>query len=91
VVSLLEPNPDGTPRWFGGGRLLQYSDPAPIARELGTRLWGGGAFRRILVHWAGTRRDLPPRGEASRHRGRSPAPLRRHRPGPRSGRSLGRG
>ena len=61
--------PDGTPRWFGRRTPAQHADPDPVARELGTRLRGSGAFRRVPVHWTGTCRDLPSRGPASRHRG----------------------
>jgi hypothetical protein len=69
----------------------QHAGPAPVARELGTRLWGSGVFQRVPVHWAGARRDLTSRGLASRQSGRTPALQHRHRSRPRSGPSLGRG
>jgi hypothetical protein len=69
---------DGTPRWYGGGRLHD-SLTLPQLRARWTGGEGTSAERSggVPDHCPGTHRDLPARDAAGDRRGGSPAQVRR--------------
>ena len=83
---------DGTPRWYGGGRLHDSLTLPRLRTAWARRQPGaGGTFRRVPVHCAGTHRDLPGRCPAYRLRDGTRAPLHRGGSAPRCGCRVGGG
>ena len=84
--------PDGTPLWYGGGRLAAGLT-LPRLRDRWNRAPGGsgGTFRSAAVHCPGTGRDLPARGPPGQGRRGTHPPLRHDRSGRRGRRRVGGG
>jgi hypothetical protein len=81
--------PDGTPLWYGGGRLAAgLTLPAAGTLEPRPRRVGG-TFRNTTVHRPRTGRDLPARGPPSESRRGTHPPLRHDRSGRRRRRRVG--
>ena len=71
---------DGTPRWYGGGRLHDSLTLPRLRTGWARRAGAGGTFRSVPVHCAGTHRDLPGCCPAYRRRDGTRAPLHRGDP-----------